>query len=272
MVNMKREFIVELKGNKPESHDRWWEFYFVRYFVGTVLGMVVVAFLNFNSNSALKGKILPNLNSVSDINFGDSVVLAAIGLAFCYISSAPILVLHALRGIFSSKITDPTRIKGVSYGCASRTALVVIVIFLTILGYFLFDKLFPNRGATFFTIFSITSFLIVIGLQFYMYLVTLLSNQSYIFNYYKRLAVERSKRQDGVTKYDEYIESYKHLREHGNAFFILLLELVLTLVLFSVEESNIALVMGLFWIAPACFVWFLGTYLELSIDKLDKTP
>ncbi len=86
----------------------------------------------------------------------------------------------------------------------------------------------------------------------------------------KGLAAERAKRQDGTSKYDEFIESYKHLREHGNAFFILLMELVLALVLFSVEKTHIALLMALLWIAPACFVWFLGTYLELSIHKLEE--
>jgi len=265
---MKRKFIVELKGNKPDSNGRWWEFYIVRYFAGTILGMVVVAFLNFDSNSALQGKILPNMKSVSDIDFGHSLVLAAIGLAFCYIASAPVLVLHALRGLFSSNFNDSTRVGKLYYGWLYIVSLLSIIIIFGFTGYVFFDNLFPTKGANFFSIFSITAFLLVSGLQFHMYLVSLLSNKSYIFNYYKRLAVERAKRQDGASKHDEFIESYKHLREHGNAFFILLMELVLTLILFSVEKPYIALLMALIWIAPACFVWFLGTYLELSVGKL----
>lgn len=266
---MKREIVVEMKGNKTPGNGRWWEFYFVRYFVGTVLGMVVVAFLNFDGDSALQGKILPNMENLSDIDFGHSLVLAAIGLAFCYISSAPVLVLHALRGVFSSKCIDSTRIGCINFRLASIASIVVITLTFGISGYFLFDSLFPTKGANFFSIFSISAFLIVVGLQLHLYVVSLLSNKSYVFSYYKSLAVERAKRQDGTSKYDEFIESYKHLREHGNAFFILLMELVLALVLFSVEKTHIALLIALLWIAPACFVWFLGTYLELSIGKLE---
>lgn len=266
---MKREIVVEMKGSKTPGNGRWWEFYFVRYFVGTVLGMVVVAFLNFDGGSALQGKILPNMENVSDIDFGHALVLAAIGLAFCYISSAPVLVLHALRGVFSSKFIDSTRIDCVNLGAASIASIAVITLVFGISGYLLFDSLFPTKGANFFSVFSISTFLIVVGLQLHLYVVSLLSNKYYVFSYYKSLAVERAKRQDGTSKYDEFIESYKHLREHGNAFFILLMELVLALVLFSVEKPNIALLMALLWVAPACFVWFLGTYLELSIGKLE---
>ena len=31
--------------DKKKSDNRWWEFYFVRYFVGTALGAIVVLFL-----------------------------------------------------------------------------------------------------------------------------------------------------------------------------------------------------------------------------------
>ncbi len=267
---MKREIVVEMKGNKPAGSGRWWEFYFVRYFVGTVLGIVVIAFLNFDSNSALQGKILPNMKNVSDIDFGHSLVLAAIGLAFCYISSAPVLVLHALRGVFSSKCGDSTRIRCTNFRLVNIASIILIIFTFGILGFLFFDNLFPTKGANFFSIFSISTFLIIIGLQLHVYSVSLLSNKSYVFNYYKKLAIERAKRQDGTSKYDEFIESYKHLREHGNAFFILLMELVLALVLFSVEKTHIALLMALLWITPACFVWFLGTYLELSIGKLEE--
>lgn len=267
---MKREIVVEMKGNKSSDNGRWWEFYFVRYFVGTVLGMVVVAFLNFDGNSALQGKILPSMKSVSDIDFGHSLVLAAIGLAFCYVASAPVLVLHALRGVFLSKYGDSTRIWSIKFGSVCIASFVVIIFTFGISGYLLFDNVFPAKGANFFSVFSISAFLIIVGLQLHLYIVSLLSNKSYVFSYYKSLAAERAKRQDGTSKHDEFIESYKHLREHGNAFLILLMELALALVLFSVEKAHIALLMALLWIAPACFVWFLGTYLELSIGKLEE--
>ena len=171
---------------------------------------------------------------------------------------------------FCSKNSDSTRIKYINFQQVSIASFVVIILTFGSSGYFLFDNLFPTKGVNFFSIFSISAFLLIVGLQFHLYVVSLLSNKSYIFNYYKSLAVERAKRQDGTSKYDEFIESYKHLREHGNAFFILLMELALALVLFSVEKIHIALLMVLLWIVPACFVWFLGTYLESSIGKLEE--
>ncbi|WP_415887694.1 hypothetical protein ACMXYO_06365 [Neptuniibacter sp. QD37_6] len=267
----KREFLIELKGNQQAGNGRWWEFYFVRYFVGTVLGVAVVSFLNFDKDSPLNGKILPNLTNITELDFAHSIVLGAVGLAFCYISSAPVLVLHALRGIFSSKYSDSIRYFGqLNYGAAQVIICVLIALSLTFLSYVSFDELFPTKGVQLFTVFSISAFMLVIGLQVFMYACSLITSKKYVFNYYKVVSSERSKRQEGTTIHDEYVESYKHLREHGNAFFILLMELVFTLILYSVERPEHSLFMMLVWVTPACFVWFLGTYLELSIKHLEE--
>ena len=58
----------------------------------------------------------------------------------------------------------------------------------------------------------------------------------------------------------KYVESYRHLREHGNAFFIALLELLLGVALFySPVPWGVILML---WIFPTAGVWLFGTLLD----------
>lgn len=255
------------EGSSSEKGN-WWEFYFVRYFVGTVTGMGLVAFLNFDADSPLQGKILPNLTDISKLDFAHSIVLGAIGLAFCYIASAPILTLHALRGVFTAKWNDPT-IKNtyIKVGYAEILTLLVVV-GLSLMAVHFFITSFPNKNNPSLAILSLSGVAAIFGLQAFLFIVSLLSEKNYIFEYYKSLATSRAKKKDETNKHSEYIESYKHLREHGNAFFILLMEIIFTLAIYAIENPAHAIIILLLWISPACFVWFLGTYLELSISKL----
>jgi hypothetical protein len=59
---------------------------------------------------------------------------------------------------------------------------------------------------------------------------------------------------------EQYVESYRHLREHGNAFFIVFLELLLGTALFYSPFPWVALLA--LWIFPAAGVWLFGTLLE----------
>jgi hypothetical protein len=77
------------------------------------------------------------------------------------------------------------------------------------------------------------------------------------FDYYHDLT---KKRAQATAAGKEYIESYRHLREHGNAFFIALLELLLGAALFYSPVSWAVVLM--LWITPAAGVWFFGTFLE----------
>ena len=38
---------------KKNSDNRWWEFYFVRYFVGTAIGAIIVLFLAMSESRRL---------------------------------------------------------------------------------------------------------------------------------------------------------------------------------------------------------------------------
>src|SRR5690606_27487097 len=117
--------------------QRWWEFYFVRYAMGSIIGAMIV-FLLFRANPYLT----PLLFGVQDkpLEPQSLTLLLAYGLVFCYISSAPILVMHAARFRLSPEAS--IRSAGV------RAALLVIaLVLLTLALFFCFFADFENRLA-----------------------------------------------------------------------------------------------------------------------------
>src|SRR5271157_846880 len=77
----------DLMPEQPKPADgsvRWWEYYFVRYAMGTIVGGIVCYVLC--SSTPILSPLVTHLE-----------YLAAFGLVYCYIASAPILVFHAGR-------------------------------------------------------------------------------------------------------------------------------------------------------------------------------
>lgn len=73
---------------------------------------------------------------------------------------------------------------------------------------------------------------LVIGTQLWLILSAIITNFSDVESYYRNLATARSQsaepKDSPPSPGMEYLTSYRHLREHGNAFGILLLELLLS--------------------------------------------
>lgn len=235
--------------DKRINDSRWWEFYFVRYFVGTVIGSAIILYLNSPGKSSLSNLILPGVNNVSNLDVQLLPVLLALGLAFCYIASSPILVLHAARCSFLAKDTK-------SYKKVFWTTFLLIA--LLIAGYH-----FCSNSDLILTL-SLALFTIVLLIQVIPLIFSLKKEGELAHNYYSNLAKARSQDTEEAS---QYMESYKHLREHGNAFFILLFELVLGVILSSLPNPNIALITLMIWISPAALVWLTGTVLEYRFSK-----
>ena len=77
---------------KAPGGSRWWDHYYVRYFVGSVYAVPLMYALS--RTDALKS----SLGTIDPKQWVDATLLGAAGLAFCYIASAPILLLHSVRG------------------------------------------------------------------------------------------------------------------------------------------------------------------------------
>jgi hypothetical protein len=249
--------VSENVDKKPEN--RWWEFYFVRYFVGTALGAIIVLFLAMSESPAFtsQGEVATILKSLKPDKFesGYIAVLATIGLTFCYLASSPILVLHATRGsLLEIRAHSNWRL----ISCFVGLILIVAGLQSWALWDVLLIKGNPWKSHDFYVGSILLLFVSVIFIgQLFLLWLSLSNREKNAFEYYDNLV---KKRADANEAGKEYIESYRHLREHGNAFFIALLELLLGATLFYSPAPWAVLL--ILWIFPAAGVWFFGTLLE----------
>lgn len=237
------------------ASNRWWEFYFIRYFVGSVLGSLVVMALAFHPDSMLTD-VVADLFNFEDASFlklkSDHFwVVLSFGVAFCYIASAPILVMHALRAQFDFQ--SNTDLSAKAWVC--RIAIILMPLAII---WFLFGD---NRIKSGF----LSAYGLVVAFQFVFIFPALIKRFDHIFDFYKLLAKDRAKESDDRK---QYIESYRHLREHGNAFLILFCELVLGCALFVSESLSEGLLVITIWIIPTLPIWFLGAFLESKVKDV----
>jgi hypothetical protein len=244
-----------------QNDSNWWEFYGIRYAQGTVIGAMIVYFL-FSRNESLKS-ILFLPSDAKDFGMSHLILLAIYGLTYCYIASAPILVLHAGRGLFFKSVTNPNPNKG------TVIRLLFTLAPPTILSgyYFYISSTTPIEGAL--AIFVYTT---IIALQLVMLLNVFNYRWTETIDYYKAIIDKRKAHQESG-----YVESYKHLREHGNSFLIVFLQFMLAMPIFIfVSQAHITnedavrnLCMIMFpWIIPAAAIWIFGNKLENNLQSM----
>ena len=244
-----------------KSEGNWWEFYGIRYAQGTVVGGMIVYFL-FSQNENLK-KILFLPAQASEFGLSHLILLAIYGLTYCYLASAPILVMHAGRGLLFKSPTNPTPLKDIGFRVIGflAIALPLPICFLATRGYSQLTE------AIALLIYSSS-----LAIQ-----VVLLADIFYIrwketIDYSVAIIKKRE-----LPEFAGYVESYKHLREHGNSFFIVFLEFILAIPIFffvsnpsvDAEESVRSLFMIIFvWVLPAAGIWGFGNKLENNLQTM----
>lgn len=234
---------------RQPSHGQWWENYYVRYFVGTVIGAAAIVFLNEFSSSPLHGRILPSLKDFKDTGAMNLAAIAALGFAYCYIASAPVLAIHAIRGqvdLVSMKI---------------KWWFWIVTIFLVVLLCIGLAHVVPFQWHTQ-SFLSLVFFSLVVGVQIALIVAAHTNRFARVADFYWKLTDARSK--DSLHVH-EYVESYRHLREHGNAFAIIILELGLATVLVSVPSPSWLVLFLTIWVLPASYCWLIGTLLEARL-------
>ncbi|MDN2675838.1 hypothetical protein [Janthinobacterium sp. SUN033] len=245
-----------------QSNDSgsWWGFYAVRYAMGTVVGGAIFYFLA-SKIEALRPMLF--LTADGKIEMPQIVLLAAYGMTYCYIASAPILVFHASRFLI--------RLEFFSGWVDFFISLFNFIIPFSIL--FLFG--YGGGWSSFYwSVMLITSLVLwfqVVGVFF------CIKNSSAMYKFYKVLAKKRIKAEElGLA------DSYRHLREHGNSFLIVVLEIFLAVVLFTISgvaenNSDASMSSGEFfqilfgflflWMFPAACVWLIGTIFERRLQE-----
>jgi hypothetical protein len=243
------------------DNQKWWEYYAVRYFVGTVVGAFIVAIL-INKYS-IPGYELKFFFGKDGVNFAAGMSLtAAAGLAFCYIASAPILTLHATRASFVPTV----------WGKGNWPCLFILFYLISVISILVATSSYLAGCATLFIGF-------IIFIQLFLLFVTFIDferTSTFYFDLCKIRSKATLKKDDPPTANSDYVTAYRHLREHGNAFFILLLELILAFALYYLPADKapfLAPALLFVWILPACMSWLIGTFLELSLirEELLKT-
>lgn len=237
--------------DKPKNSSRWWEYYVVRYFIGTIVGAGAMLMFNEFSASPLKGTLFPAISSFKDAGVHHLVVLVALGFAYCYVASAPMLTIHALRG----------QIKSGWFSCATLWFVPLFLVIYVGLNQWLSLAYWSWQS------FSIAFVALVIALQLTLFAEAKLNNFEQITNFYWSLSTARA---SDAPQVQEYVESYRHMREHGNAFAIILFEVGFALAAISVPNLSMLSALLFLWVAPAALVWGVATTLESSLAKAAK--
>ena len=210
---------------RTDGWTRWWEFYAIRYAMGTVVGAILFYFLCQSSLALqpLPFQTLPVGSATEKPVVGPQLdatrltLLAAYGLVYCYIASAPVLVFHAGRFLLELGTGPRTKLKWLAL-CILPPILVAVVAYALPSSRPLAERL----------LFSGSSFALAAILLLQIVVVCrTLSRNAELYAFYARLAARRGQATGEIT------ESYRHLREHGNSFFIVFLEAVLALILFG---------------------------------------
>lgn len=233
---------------------RWWEYYTVRYFVGTVVGAGAMMMFNEYSASPLKGKLFLGISSFKEAGIDHLFVLLALGLAYCYIASAPILTIHALRGEIRF---------GTKHWFSCATLWFSFIFFPLLLGTHFVLCLSPCSWESL----AISFVCLILALQVTLYIEAQRNRFDRMSNFYWSLS---SARASSAPQVQEYVESYRHLREHGNAFAIIFFELGLAMAVISVPSLSSLAILLLAWVAPAAAVWFVGTILEVKLGSAPR--
>jgi hypothetical protein len=234
--------------------SRWWDHYYVRYFVGSVFAVPLM--LALSKKEAVKDLI----GTVDQTKILDATVLAAAGLAFCYVASAPILLLHATR-CARNAAKDARGSRDMSSVLFGALAILFTVVVGSWIAYdFTWPAILPAELC-----FAPLALVMVAQAMW-----ILRTPVSAIIEFYRGLGVERAHRPDSALgrKRREYIQSYRDMREHGNALLILVMEGVLTTALLQADSTAMLFAMLILWVMPASFVWFIATALEAHLPDV----
>ena len=240
--------------NKNNSPSRWWEYYLTRYLLPSIAGSFIVLWLAKPYYEYFNQSILLKESSFY-------IALLLLGFSYCYISSFPVLVFHATRGLFFY-YKKSKKIKKTEHKNKDKKSIFLTVFLIVILSIILETAILNIQNEYELSFTETTIYHLTLAFSVIQLLIIFLSTNAQ-FTYLKNIAKERSKE-----KNIEIVESYRHLREHGNAALIFIAELILAIpckVLLKydiIENIDLLLLLFAIWSFPGACVYFFGQYLE----------
>ncbi|MDD5266429.1 MAG: hypothetical protein PHO08_04780 [Methylococcales bacterium] len=222
-----------------ENNNRWWEFYLTRYLAANIFAVLVLFYLVAFHGTAIQKSLCPNGFDLQLCKGGFSTEV----YGFIY---------QTTKNIASIDREDEAKFKGFEFASDKKYGRHLITITeinfanIFILGVFGFLYMYIS------------------SIPIYFLHITRHYDSSGVFGFLKKSTKQRSRIEE---KYDiefapEYITSYKHMREHGNAFGIILMEILFAWLL-VLSDFSLFLVMS--WLFLGFSGWFLGIYLEFKM-------
>jgi hypothetical protein len=283
---------------------RWWEYYAVRYLMPSVAGVAIVKWICSHGDN----KLLPllSLPPAGGLDTASLILLFLYGNLFCYVASYPVLVFHATRVL---DFADDRWTKRFLLDGYIATGILTLFAFLT--------TLIHHQDCRYWAAFLLASMFTVIQVRrvWLVFSTRVIvkgchgvdgqkgGDVTSAYGYSYTLATRRGKpiKTTEVTQataqpedYDDdervttklgevlwhkdYMDTYRHLREHGNSAFIFLLELALAALLYCITTSEKSAdrqlsAIGIFfaiWAAPAVSVHLIGQHLERRFSHFDR--
>ena len=263
---------------------RWWDDYLVRYFMPTIAGVAIVIWLGDIAGKDFQ-ELLLLPKTTSKINTSTLILLLLYGNLFCYVASYPILSFHATRVLdFKGSTWRRSCLDG--YKATTVLSLAVLLI----------SFCFPI-GWRYYLAFLLTIAFsgiqlrrICKGLKPKFVFQGLRKDVSPVYDYAYAVAKRRSFLEETTSEdltndkrrnmqwRGELMETYRHLREHGNSGFIFLLELTLAGLIYCIlvnnahsesrQLSEIGILLAL-WAFPAVYVHLVAQHLERSFTHYE---
>lgn len=246
------------------SFKGWWEYYFLRYFVGTVVGAAVI--FTIPACRAALECLIPG-----GAEWKYLAVLPALGFAYCYVASAPMLTLHVVRAYLFAPPppTEHTVWQSrpdlmLSVLCCIAGLAAVVLVVLAIYCRCLILHLLHNLRGTLGGLTGLVVLSSVVIAQIISMVLAYRDKFSRITAFYWKVSGARAAT-EVPSQVGEYIESYRHMREHSNAYAILVFELLAAPVLAAASESRLLVPISIVWLLPPARCWLTATALEAGL-------
>jgi hypothetical protein len=271
--------------------NRWWESYALRYLVPTMTGMLLLRWLQLNTRGFFShmlppaGKLANAAYTFQQVSMPELLIWMGSGFAFAYLASLPVLAFHASRSLDAR--TEAHRVLRVI------TAPLTAVLFLGMSAVGLValkhaPALQVQIGGTDWKFLAILPVLLFSCAQMVrIYLVS--REKSLAVNFAEKLATARTTAAAAtpLAAAKDYVTSYRHLREHGNVAFIVVLQIALTSLLYVLLAGSpnqpswdwedhlgeqwisygACLLLLVIWVAPSVGVHQLSQMLERALTS-----
>lgn len=290
--------------NYGSGTTRWWENYLVRYLMPSIAGVAIILWLCAIGGDDIRDLLLVP-TTVEDVSGPTLILLFLYGNLFCYIASYPILGFHVTRVLDFENNKWPKH--KLIDGYISTIVLAVLVFLVSICAGNNNSYIAAFVLATIFS--GLQIYRIYIGMKVNITVDGLSGDVSPVYGFAYAMARRRgipietkrtterrevdneesSSQESGdgnetetikhINWRPEFIETYRHLREHGNSAFIFVLELILAglvyLILMHEEWSHIQQLSAIgillvIWATPALLIHLVGQNIERRFSKFDS--